>query len=87
MKVLDDGSRSQVYMVMEWVDGRLLQNIIHELKKLPPDRARRIAINVLHALDHIQSRSVAHRDLKPENVMVDDQDRIKLIDFGIAVLR
>ncbi len=84
MKVFNGEKRSQVYMVMEWVDGRLLRNILHELKKLPQERARTIAIRVCEALDHIHSRGVSHRDLKPENIMVDDQDHIKLIDFGIA---
>jgi eukaryotic-like serine/threonine-protein kinase len=84
MKVFDDEKRSQIYMVMEWVEGRLLRNILHEQKKLPQERARKIAIRVCEALDHIHSRGVSHRDLKPENIMVDDDDQIKLIDFGIA---
>jgi serine/threonine-protein kinase len=84
MKVFDDERRSRIYMVMEWVEGRLLRNILHDLKKLPQERARKIAIRVCEALDHIHSRGVSHRDLKPENIMVDDQDQIKLIDFGIA---
>jgi serine/threonine protein kinase len=84
MKIFKGEPSSQIYMVMEWVDGRLLRQIIHDQKKLPPDRARKIARNVCEALDHIHSRGVSHRDLKPENIMVDDEDRIKLIDFGIA---
>jgi serine/threonine protein kinase len=84
MKVFNGEKRSHVYMVMEWVDGRLLRNILHDLKMLPQERARKIAIRVCEALDHIHSRGVSHRDLKPENIMVDDQDQIKLIDFGIA---
>src|SRR5271165_1068397 len=84
MKVLNGEKRSRIYMVMEWVDGRLLRNILHEQKKLPQERARKIAIRVCQALDHIHSRGVSHRDLKPENIMLDDQDQIKLIDFGIA---
>jgi serine/threonine-protein kinase len=61
-----------------------LRKILNDQKKLPPDRAVRIALGICSALDYIHSHGVVHRDLKPENVMVDDQDRIKLIDFGIA---
>jgi len=84
MKVLTDESRSRVYMVMEWVDGRLLRQILAQNKKLPAERAVRIALGICQALDYIHSHGVVHRDLKPENIMVDDEDRIKLIDFGIA---
>jgi eukaryotic-like serine/threonine-protein kinase len=84
MKVFVDGDRSQVYMVMEWVEGRLLRKILNEEPKLPRERAIRITLRILDALDYIHSRGVAHRDLKPENVMVDEHDNIKLIDFGIA---
>lgn len=84
MKVFDDAKRSRVYMVMEWVDGTLLRRVMHEQRPMPEERAIRIVIHILEALQHIHSRGVAHRDLKPENVMVDSEDRIKLIDFGIA---
>jgi serine/threonine protein kinase len=84
MKVLPDEDRSREYMVMEWVDGRLLRKIIAENGKLPLERAVRIALAICDALDYIHSHGVVHRDLKPENIMVDDQDLIKLIDFGIA---
>jgi serine/threonine protein kinase len=85
MKVFEDGEkRSRLYMVMEWADGQLLRQIIHDLKKLPADRAVRLAIKTAQALEHIHSRGVAHRDMKPENIMVDSDDNIKLIDFGIA---
>jgi serine/threonine-protein kinase len=70
-------------MVMEWCPGRLLRQILNE-GRLPQDRAIRIAIEVLKALDYIHSNGVVHRDLKPENIIVDDNDHIKLIDFGIA---
>jgi serine/threonine protein kinase len=84
MKVLADGDRSQIYMVMEWVEGRLLRQILSEQKVLPPERAIKIALGICEALAYIHSHGVVHRDLKPENIMVDSEDRIKLIDFGIA---
>ncbi len=84
MRVFADDGRSQVYMVMEWVEGRLLRQILSEQQKLPAERAVRIALGICTALGYIHSQGVVHRDLKPENIMVDDEDRIKLIDFGIA---
>src|SRR5579884_2540726 len=71
-------------MVMEWADGRLLRQILNEQHKLPPERAVRIALSICDALDYIHSHGVVHRDLKPENIMVDANDHIKIIDFGIA---
>jgi serine/threonine protein kinase len=84
MKVYADDDRSQMYMVMEWVEGRLLREILGRHRTLAPDHAARIAIGICEALDYIHSRGIVHRDLKPENIMVDDHDHIKLIDFGIA---
>src|SRR5579883_879609 len=84
MKVYGDDDRSRVYMVMEWVDGRLLRQILTEQKKLPIDRAIRVTLGICDALEYIHSKGVVHRDLKPENIMVDSQDQVKLIDFGIA---
>jgi serine/threonine-protein kinase len=83
MRVFGDEKRSRVYMVMEWCPGRLLRQIMDE-GKLSHDRAIRIAEGVLQALDYIHANGVVHRDLKPENIMVDENDNIKLIDFGIA---
>lgn len=83
MHVYGGEKRTRVYMVMEWCEGRLLRQILSE-GRLPQDRAIRITIAVLDALEYIHENGVVHRDLKPENIMVDDQDHIKLIDFGIA---
>ena len=84
MKVLPNPDRSQVYMVMEWLDGRLQRSIMNEVKPLPVDRAIRITTGICEALEYIHANGVVHRDLKPENVMVDENDEIRLIDFGIA---
>ncbi len=84
VKVFADDDRSQVYMVMEWAEGQLLRKILDAHKPLPRDRAFKITLRILDALEYIHNHGVVHRDLKPENVMVDNDDNIKLIDFGIA---
>ena len=84
VRVLNDEERSRRYMVLEWVDGRLLRQILNEQKKFPPERAIRITRAISDALGYIHSHGVVHRDLKPENIMVGPNDQIKLIDFGIA---
>jgi len=71
-------------MVMEWVEGKLLRRMMGPMHKLPVDRAVYLTVQILHALDYIHANGVVHRDLKPENIMVDSDDHIKLIDFGIA---
>jgi serine/threonine-protein kinase len=84
MKVFADPERTQIYMVMEWVEGTLLRNILRENRRLSDARATSISIGICAALDYIHKNGVVHRDLKPENIMVGPNDEIKLIDFGIA---
>jgi len=84
VKTYDNGPGSRLYMVMEWVEGRLLRTILNEERRLPIDRAVGLTLQICDALDTMHKHGVVHRDLKPENVMVDDEDRVKLIDFGIA---
>jgi serine/threonine-protein kinase len=83
MRVYGGEERTRIYMVMEWCEGRLLRAILDE-GPLSQERALRIAGEVLDGLDYIHANGVVHRDLKPENIMVDADDHIKLIDFGIA---
>ena len=84
MKVYGDDKRSQIYMVMEWVDGKLLRQILNAEKKLPTERVIKIVLGIAEALGYIHSHGVVHRDLKPENIMIGPDDQVKLIDFGIA---
>jgi serine/threonine-protein kinase len=90
VKTFDGEQRSRVYMVIEWVEGRLLRSILNqkcrdEGCRMPVERAVKIALGICDALDYMHKHGVVHRDLKPENIMVDGDDRIKVIDFGIAM--
>jgi eukaryotic-like serine/threonine-protein kinase len=85
VKTFDGEERSRLYMAIEWVDGRLLRSLLNQERKLSIDRAVKITIGICDALDYMHKRGIVHRDLKPENVMVDANDQIKLIDFGIAM--
>lgn len=84
VKVVPEKHRSRVYLVLEWVEGRLLRQVLNEDGKLAPERAVRLALQVCEALDYMHAQGVVHRDLKPENIMVNADERLKLIDFGIA---
>jgi serine/threonine protein kinase len=84
MRIYPVEDRSRVYMAMEWVEGRLLRQVMYEQGKMPTARAINITLGILKALEYIHKNGVVHRDLKPENIMLDPQDGIKLIDFGIA---
>jgi serine/threonine-protein kinase len=86
MHIYDDRHHSRPYIVMEWCNGRLLRQVMAKASKLSPERSIKITTGILQALEYIHSHGIVHRDLKPENIMVDDQDDIKLIDFGIASL-
>ncbi|HEX8712315.1 MAG TPA: serine/threonine-protein kinase [Terracidiphilus sp.] len=83
MRVIGNEQHSRAYIVMEWCEGRLLREILNE-GDIAHERAIRIAISILDALEYIHANGVVHRDLKPENIMVGANDSIKIIDFGIA---
>ena len=85
VKTYNSEQRSRLYMVIEWVEGRLLRDLFNQQRKLPIDRGVKLTLAICDALDCMHKHGVVHRDLKPENIMVDDQDHIKIIDFGIAM--
>ena len=84
VQTMDSSDMDQLCNVTEWVDDRFLRGILAKEGKLSVERATRIAIGVCEALDYVHGQGVVHRDLKPENIMVSDEDRVKLIDFGIS---
>ncbi len=83
-RIFHEPHRSRLYMVLEWCEGSSLADILKQSGGLDPDRAIHIALGILRALEYIHQHGVAHRDLEPEHILVDEHDRIKLIDFGIA---
>ena len=72
------------YIVMEFVDGQTLREILNEEKKVSADEACRIMMGVLSALEYSHSKGIVHRDIKPGNVMVTRGGSVKVMDFGIA---
>ncbi len=72
------------YIAMEYLDGRSLDSIVREEAPLPVDRAIELTEQVLRAARFAHRRGVVHRDLKPHNVIVDEEGRVKVTDFGIA---
>jgi eukaryotic-like serine/threonine-protein kinase len=83
MRVFSEVERTRVYMVMEWCEGRTLQQLM-KAARIPSERAIRITTAVLEALQYLHDNGVVHRALTPECIMVSDNDAIKLIDFGRA---
>lgn len=79
-----DGIERQVpYIVMEFVDGRLLKDIISD-GPLDPKEAVRITAQVLTALEYSHRALLVHRDIKPGNIMITQNGQVKVMDFGIA---
>ena len=72
------------YIAMEYLPGRTLKDIVRDEAPLDPVRAIDLTVQVLKAARFAHRRGVVHRDLKPHNVIVDDEDRAKVADFGIA---
>ena len=80
-----DGSGvAQPYIVMEYVAGRTLRDILREGHKILPERALEITSDVLSALDYSHRAGIIHRDIKPGNVMLTPSGDVKVMDFGIA---
>ncbi|HSE09905.1 MAG TPA: Stk1 family PASTA domain-containing Ser/Thr kinase [Nocardioidaceae bacterium] len=74
----------QPYIVMEYVAGRTLRDILREGRKILPERALEITSGVLSALDYSHRAGIVHRDIKPANVMLTPSGDVKVMDFGIA---
>ncbi|MFI7463218.1 Stk1 family PASTA domain-containing Ser/Thr kinase [Nonomuraea sp. NPDC049646] len=72
------------YIVMEYVDGRTLRDLLRQDRRLLPERAAELVDGILRALDYSHRGGIVHRDIKPANVMITRAGDVKVMDFGIA---
>jgi eukaryotic-like serine/threonine-protein kinase len=72
------------YIVMEYVDGSTLRDLLHSGRRLLPERALEMTTGVLQALEYSHRNGIVHRDIKPANVMLTRNGTVKVMDFGIA---
>jgi serine/threonine-protein kinase len=72
------------YIVMEYVEGETLRDVLRREGVLDPDRAMELAADICGALDFSHRNGIVHRDVKPGNVMITPQGTVKVMDFGIA---
>lgn len=85
VKIFDYGQAEELFwFTMQFVGGPTLNQELRQTRTFPPDVAVRIAVAVLDALDYSHRRGVIHRDVKPENIILDEERRPYLMDFGIA---
>jgi serine/threonine protein kinase len=73
------------YIVMEYVEGKTLRELLHEHPRITPERALEITHGVLDALDYSHRAGIVHRDIKPGNVMITANGEVKVMDFGITL--
>jgi eukaryotic-like serine/threonine-protein kinase len=85
VRIFDLGeAEGSKFITMEYVEGRDLKSILAERAKLAPEEAVGIVEQVCRALDAAHTEDVVHRDLKPQNIMLDNEGKVLVMDFGIA---
>jgi serine/threonine protein kinase len=85
VEIYDSGELDgRLYIVMEYVEGKTLAEILRGQGPLPPAEATQLALQLCAGLDHAHERGIVHRDIKPQNLLVQEDDILKIADFGIA---
>lgn len=72
------------YIVMEFVDGQNIEQYVQKYGAIPYERATRFMVNILEAMQAVHEKKFVHRDMKPSNIMIRNDERICILDFGIA---
>lgn len=75
---------SDIFMVLEYASGGELFDLIQKKERLEEPEARHIFQQIISSIEYSHHHKMAHRDLKPENILLDENNNIKLIDFGLS---
>lgn len=87
VNVYDVGTVNETpFIVMEYVEGKNLSEIIREQERLSPDYAVKIVLQICSALAHAHKYKIVHRDIKPHNILITGDNQVKVTDFGIAAV-
>ena len=81
---VDPKERSRPYLVMEYLEGQTLDEVMQQVKPMPEADALRIVSRLCDAIGYMHEHGVIHRDLKPQNVMLCNDGSLRIMDFGIA---
>jgi serine/threonine protein kinase/tetratricopeptide (TPR) repeat protein len=82
--VVDTDGKTLLYLVMEYVEGRTLRQLLEELGSVPEALLREIAVQAAAGLAAIHEAGIVHRDLKPGNILITDDHRVRIMDLGVA---
>jgi tetratricopeptide (TPR) repeat protein len=78
------GGKATCFLVMEYVEGQTLSELLHELERVPEELCRHVAREICKGLAAVHDAGVVHRDLKPENVLITPDHVVKIMDLGVA---